>query len=133
MSYYICYANEDRKKAIELQKELSGLGAEAIMIDRGDTTLLIDPIDNIRQAIVDCDDFIVIHSGYTNVSTLSQIEITYAVNKEKDILVIKTDKNVISNSIGFCLKRTPIVTTDMKEAVKSIIKVKGALYNDLRK
>ncbi len=133
MSYYICYANEDRIKAIKLKNELISLGKEAIMIDRGDTAILIDPIDDIRQAIIDCSGFIVIHSGYTNVSTLSQIEITYAVNKEKDILVVKTDKSVISNSIKFCLKRTPIVATDMKEAAKNIIKLKGVSYNDLRK
>lgn len=133
MSYYICYANEDRIKAIKLKKELISLGQEAKMIDRGETDVLIDPIDDIRQAIVDCSAFIVIHSGYTNVSTLSQIEITYAVNREKDILVVKTDKSIVSNSIKFCVKRTPIVATDMSLAAKSIIKARGVLSNDLRK
>ena len=64
MSYYICYANEDRIKAIKLCNELIKSGKKAVMVDRGDTALLVDPIDNIRNAIVQCSCFVLIHSCY---------------------------------------------------------------------
>ncbi len=133
MTYYICYTNVDRIKALKLCSELKLLGVKVCMIDRGDRDLLIDPMEDIMNGIKNCNIFIILHSDYTNTSVLSQIEITYAKNqsgKNNDynenpikIYLIKTDSSSISDSIRFEIGNATIIyETNMVSAAKKLIK-----------
>ena len=123
MLYYICYTNEDRIKALRLCAELKASGADAHLIDRGDSELLTDPMEDIMNSIKGCDVFTVLHSEHTNTSMLSQIEITYAKNLHTKICIIKTGHSSISDAIRFELGNAVIINeANMAAAAKKLIK-----------
>ena len=123
MKIYICYANEDRMNAIRLNKELRQHMLQTTFIDRGDSDLLTDPMEDIMKGIKESECFAVIHSAYTNTSMLSQIEITYAKNLHKQIHVIKTGHTPISDSIKFELGNANVINdSNMAKAAEKLAK-----------
>lgn len=126
MTFYICYANEDRISAIRLNSALRALGYNTCFIDRGDAELLTDPMEDIMNGIKSSRAFALIHSEHTNASVLSQIEITYAKNLHLEMFVIKTGRGNISDSIRFELGSSAIINdTDMGSAAKKLAKAVG--------
>jgi predicted urease superfamily metal-dependent hydrolase len=121
MTYYICYASEDRINAVRLNAELSALGMKSAFYDRGDTVMLTDPMEDIMKSINSSDVLIVLHTELTNSSMLSQIEITHAKNLGIAIYVIKTSRAQISDSIRFELGSSVIISeSNMREAAKKL-------------
>ena len=121
MTFYICYANEDRLQAVRLNNQLKTNGYDTCFVDRGDSIFANDPIESIMHAIEESAHFIILHSENTNASTLSQLEITYARNLKKNILVVKMGRGTISDSIRFELGSSSIITeNNMSIAAKQL-------------
>lgn len=123
MKFYICYANENRIDAIRLDRELRANGGETCFFDRGESELLVDSMEQIMNGIKACDAFVILHTESTNLSVLSQIEITYARNRNARIYLVKRGYGKVSDAILFELGRCPVITgAQMSVVAQKLIK-----------
>ena len=126
MKFYICYADKDRIEAIKLDRALRELHAETCFIDRGDSDLLVDPMEAIMKGIRESSAFVLLHSGNINQSILSQIEVTYAVNQRSRIYMVKVGRVGLSDAIRFELGTCPVIKDkNMQTVATKLIKIES--------
>ncbi len=124
MSYYICYITKDRLMASQLNQALVDLGEQTLFVDRGQGEIISDPTERIMNAIKEADNFIILYSRDMSSSMLSHIEITYAKNKKKNIILINADGSKVDDAIVFEIGKVNMLSkvTNMTYAAKHIIK-----------
>ena len=124
--YYICYPNENLLEAKQLNKEIKALKGETRFIEYGEYDECVNPIKDILKALNESTAVIVIHSDYTNKSMLSQIEITYATNKNLKKYMVQVGKVRFSDSIAWGQEAKKIIKdSNMKFVAKKILDSEG--------
>lgn len=110
--------------ASQLNQALLDLGEQTLFVDRGYGEIITDPTERIMNAIKEADNFIILYSRDMSSSMLSHIEITYAKNKKKNIILINADGSKVDDAIVFEIGKVNMLSkvTNMTYAAKHIIK-----------
>ncbi len=128
---YISYANEDFKKALQVQKILEENTISSTIVNHTSLNTNGDIAETMLNEIKNHEFFLFLFSKYANESNFFSIELNAAIKRNKKVYILALDASSIDDKLNFTINNSIFIEySSLKTSVNKFIKLINRGHNN---